>query len=94
MARQANWDDLHAIQTWRHAEFAVAVQNQHGFTPRQSSIPLDGKGLRIKILIKPGEVPDFQSMKGVEFILAGEVLEVPIEIREDHKKFHALSVTR
>ena len=85
MARQANWDDMYAVVKWHSQEFAAAVQNQWGFTPEKFSILVDRKGVRVEISIQLEQVPGFEKMTAVQYILAGELIEIPIEIREDEE---------
>ena len=77
MARPADLDDLEAIMKWHPDRFGAAVHRQLGFTPLQPSIPMDGKGLRVKVMGAPNGIPNHQP---VEFVLAEERLAITVEI--------------
>lgn len=82
--RAANYGDLLDILRQHSLEF----ERRLAVAPLQLSVPTDGKGARIKVSVKPGQLPNLP--KSIEFALRGDIVEVLLEASDDYQDYHPL----
>jgi hypothetical protein len=66
-------------------QHSLELEQRLGGIPVQLSVPVDGKGIRIKVSVPPGyrsQVPRF-----VTFTLEGESYVIPLEVEEDYQEY-------
>ncbi len=73
-------------------ERAPEVRQRLAVEDAQLSLPTDGKGLRIKVSVRPGmssELPHH-----IEFELDNRIIDVPLEVDEDFQEYEPLAKRR
>ena len=81
MTRKATANDILYILK----EHSVSLQRRIPVSPVQFSLPTDGKGPRVRVSVCPNsksKIPDV-----IEFDLDGDIVELPLEIREDYQDY-------
>ncbi len=84
MTRRPRATELHKILRDRSLE----IEDRLAVSPVQLSMPVDGKGVRIKVSVQKGFGGALPSK--IEFPLDGETLEIPLEVREDFQDYRPL----
>jgi hypothetical protein len=66
-------------------EFSLELEKQIPADPVQLSFPTDGKGIRIKVSVRPGQKDQVPEM--IPFSLNDDTLILPLEVAEDYQEY-------
>ena len=84
MSRRPTPEELTALLR-DHAELLHA---RLGLRTAQFRIPTDGRGLRVKVSVRPGEKSRLP--RSVDLDIEAETLRIPLEVVEDYEDFEPL----
>jgi len=81
MARTATAGELlQILRTYSHE-----LQRRLHLPEAQFSLPTDGRGLRIKVSVRPHRHADLPNR--IMFEMGGAILEIPLEVSEDFQDY-------
>lgn len=66
-------------------EYGPELEKQIPAEPVQLSFPTDGKGIRIKVSVRPGQKDQVPEM--LEFNFHDNTLILPLEVAEDYQEY-------
>ena len=84
MPRQATANEITAILRNQSSRFLRELQLEDA----QLSIPVDGKGLRVKVSVRKGETRSIAN--SVTWRIDEKQVTIPIEVAEDYEEYYPL----